>query len=241
MGNKQYYVSAAASRLAKLGAWPAYINAEESLILRIPEGDIKAPGFDAGLACALDMIPRDKQKLSAILHAAYTKQAVEQVRREIKLADAEFAQSETCWWLAACSVCDEGGIDVQAFDAQIAQFSVLVEDSLARVAAARAEYAKMSQLFGLIDGVPVAKADGGMQGAYIAGYEWAIQPAPQYGLFFVGTFRETLGLEEFEWSTKVDDQGRPMSGPVHGSRQFVKASSFDELARVVVKVRERLG
>jgi len=241
MENFKKSVAATASRLATLGSWPSYINAEESLTSRIPDGDDKAPGFDAGLACALDLIPRDKQTLSAVLHAAYTEAAVEQVRREVEFSDEEFAESETCWWLAACSVCDEGGIDAEAFDAQIAQFSDLAENTSARVAAARKEYAKMGQLFGLIDGVPVAKADGGMQGAYIAGHDWAVQPAPQYGLFFVGTFRESLGLEEFEWSDKTDTQGRPMSGPVHGSRQFAKASSFDELARVVAKVRERLG
>jgi hypothetical protein len=241
MENVKSLVSVAASRIAELGSWPSYIDAETSLVSRVPEGEAKAPGFDAGIACALDMIPRDKQKLSAILHAAYTEAAVEQVRREVELADTEFAQSETCWWLSACAVCDEGGIDVELFEAQVVRFGNLSLDAVARVKAARAEYAKMSQLFGLIDGVPVAKADGGMQGAYIAGYDWAVQPAPQYGLFFVGTFRQSLGLEEFEWSAKVDDQGRPMSGPVHGSRQFVKASSFDELARVVAKVRERLG
>ncbi len=234
-------VAAAGSRLASLGSWPSYIDAEESLTSRVPTENGNAPGFDAGIACALDLIPRDKQCLSAILHAAYTEGAVIQVRSEIELDDEAFAESESCWWLAACSVCNEGGIDAEAFDAQIAQFKALVEDPSARVVAARAEYAKMGQLFGIIDGVPVAKADGGMQGAYIAGHEWAIQPAPQFGLFFIGTFRETLGLEEFEWSDKVDEQGRPMSGPVHGSRQFVKASSFDELARVVELVKRKLG
>ena len=241
MENTKKIVAAAASRLAALGSWPAYIDAEESLTSRVPDSEGTAPGFDAGIACALDLIPREKQYLSAILHAAYTEAAVEQVRREIELDDEAFAESESCWWLAACSVCDEGGIDAEAFDAQIAQFKALAEDLAARVAAARVMYAKMSQLFGLIDGVPVAKADGGMQGAYIAGYDWAVQPSPQFGLFFVGTFRESLGLEEFEWLDRKDDQGRPMSGPVHGSRQFVKASSFDELARVVELVKRKLG
>jgi len=234
-------VAAAASRLATLGSWPSYIDAEESLTSRVPTENGNAPGFDAGIACALDLIPREKQCLSAILHAAYTEAAVEQVRREIEFSDEEFVESETCWWLTACSVCDEGGIDAKAFDAQIAQFKALAENISDRAAAARVMYTKMSQLFGLIDGVPVAKADGGMQGAYIAGYDWAVQPSPQFGLFFVGTFRESLGLEEFEWSDSKDDQGRPMSGPVHGSRQFVKASSFDELARVVELVKRKLG
>jgi len=241
MENIKEIVAAAAPRIAELGAWPPYINAEESLVSRIPSETGNAPGFDAGLACALDLIPRDKQRLCAILHAAYTQEAVEQVRSEVELSDDEFADSESCWWLAACSICDEGGIDAEKFHFQLANFEGLVESSELRIEAARAEFAKMCGLFGLIDSVPVASADGGMQGAYIAGHDWAVQPAPKFGLFFVGTFRESLGLEEFEWSDKVDEQERPMSGPVHGSRQFVKASSFDELARVVAKVRECLG
>jgi hypothetical protein len=234
-------VTAAASRLAELGAWPKDFEAEQSLVSRIPDGEGNSPGFDAGLACALDLIPRDKQRLSAILHAAYTEAAIEQVRREVELSDEEFAESETCWWLAASFVCEEGEIDADAFDDQLdlfARYSVSTKD---RIKAAREEYVKMRNLFGVIDGVAVSNADGGMQGAYLAGYEWAVGPAPQYGFFFIGTFRESLGLEDFEWSDRVDAKGRPMSGPMNGSRQFVKASSFDELARAVAVVKKHFA
>ncbi len=101
-------VEANAKRVAELGEWPDYIE-PGSLLERIPqEGGTKAPGFDAGIACATDMIPRDKQELAARLHANYTKEAVMQVRKEVAEKDPD---SQTAWWLAACSLCKEGEID----------------------------------------------------------------------------------------------------------------------------------
>jgi len=118
-----------AGRVAELGNWPPYIPAE-SLLSRIP-ADNKGSGFDAGLACALDLIPRDKQRLSATLHAAYTAEAVEQVLKESQYMDP---QSETTWWLAACHVCDEGAVvDEEHFLWQTQDFSFLVSNAEARV------------------------------------------------------------------------------------------------------------
>jgi len=150
-------VAKEADRLAALGSWPEDFDAEGSLTSRVPMNDYAGPGFDAGIACALDMIPRDKQRLSAILHAAYTEEAVIQVRREAELPDSEFEDSETCWWLAACSVCKEGEICESEFSDQLALFQDYEANTEARVSAARAEYAKMCGLFGLIDGVLKAK------------------------------------------------------------------------------------
>lgn len=232
-------VTAAASRLAELGSWPAYINAVESLTTRVPQSEYQdAPGFDAGIACALDLIPRDKQRLAAILHAAYTPEAVEQVRREAKAMDPD---SETCWWLAACAICDlhgDGGVVLSEFQEQLEKFQELVADPAERQLAAKLEFEKMSGLFQTVDGVAFGCVDGCMQGAYIAGHAWAVQYNPAYGIFFIGTFRESLGLEGFPFSDKKDGKGRPMSGPVHGSMQFVKASSFEELARIIESVEK---
>jgi len=230
-------VTAAASRLAELGSWPAYINAVESLASRVPQSEYQdAPGFDAGIACALDLVPRDKQRLAAILHAAYTPEAVEQVRRESVAMDPD---SETCWWLAACAICDlrgDGGVVLSEFQEQIEKFQELVADPAERQLAAKAEFEKMVSLFQVVEGVAFGCVDGCMQGAYIAGHTWAVQYNPAYGIFFVGTFLPSLGLEDFPFSGKKDNQGRPMSGPVHGSKQFVKASSFEELAKIIEQV-----
>ncbi len=231
MSNFVATATAAASRLAALGNWPSYIDAVGSLTERIPTGDdANAPGFDAGIACALGLIPEDKQRLSAILHGAYTPEAVEQVRRE---AVEMSPDSETTWWLAACSICREGGINKEGFYAQLVEFEKLYADATARVEAAKAEFEKMKGLFQLVDGVPFGTQDGCAQGAYIAGHAWAVQYNPAYGIFFVSTYLPSLGLENFQFSDKKDEKGRPMSGPVHGSRQFVKASSIEELAAII--------
>jgi len=227
------------ARVSALGNWPVWVNGDESLIERLPGETGVAPGFDAGLACALDMIPRDRQGLSATLHAAYTEQAVERVRREAETMDAD---CETTWWLAACSVCKEGGIDRNAFEQQLATFADLAGDPIARVAAARREFEAMKKKFYVQpDGVPFVVEDGGTQGAYVCGYNWAVQYNPEYGIFFVGTFQASLGLESFQFFEFKDDKGRPMSGFVHGNHAFAKACTIDELARMVAVVRGHLG
>ncbi len=225
-------------RIAALGNWPAYIDGEKSLVSRVPTMLETAHGFDAGIACALNMIPAEKQKLSAILHAAYTEAAVEQVRREGEDLNPE---SETTWWLAACSICEEGRISSDAFLDQLHAFRALTHDSFERVRAAGRTLASMRTSYVLMDGIPLITKDGGLQGAYISGYDWGVQYNEAYGLFFIGTFRESLGLEDFPFSKRVDTQNRPMSGPVHGSRQFVKASSIQELEAITRFVRDHLG
>ncbi len=229
-----------ADRLSKLGNWPAWVDARESLVSRVPSGDTCAPGFDAGLACVLGIIPEAKQALAATLHAAYTPAAVEQVRQET--ADILDADSESAWWLAMCSICKEGEVDQTTFSAQIEQAKLLAADPAARALAARAELDAMKKKFvALGDGTPFAVKDGGLQGAYLSGHRWGVLYVEAYGIFFIGTFEASLGLENFRFSDRVDAKGRPMSGPVHGSRQFVKVSDLSELARACATVRETLG
>lgn len=53
--------------------------------------------------------------------------------------------------------------------------------------------------------------------------------------------RRSLGLEDFPFSDCKDHKRRAMSGPAHGSKQFVKVCTFDELARATTQVRRHLG
>jgi len=230
---------AATPRLAALGNWPAWLGGEESLTSRIPQGgDTNAPGFDAGLAAALGLIPEDKQRLAAILHGAYTPEAVEKVRCEGVKMDPD---SESCWWLAACSLCQEGGIDEAAFLRQVEDFKVLAADPVARQAAARRELAAMASKFTITNGIPFVSRDGGLQGAYLAGFDWGVEWKEAFGIYFVGTYQSSLGLEEFPFSSQLDAEGRPMSGPVWGSQQYVKANGRKELAAIIKIVRAHLG
>ncbi len=226
-----------APAIALLGEWPPYISAE-TLIERVPKsGEGNAPGFDAGVACALGMIPEDRQALAAHLHANYSPESVAQVRREVAMKDPN---TETAWWLAACSVCREGDVDAAAFLAQVESFKELSRDAQQRLAAATREYDDMMKRFTLIDGAPYGEDDGCMQAAYLAGYPFASSYAANYGLFFIGTYEESLGLEDFPWSEEKDEKGRAKSGPVYGSRQFVKCATKEEWEKALEVVRAKL-
>lgn len=237
LGKIRTAVEANAKRVAELGQWPEYIE-PGSLLERVPkEGDTKAPGFDAGIACATDMIPRDKQELAARLHANYTKEAVMQVRKETTEKNPD---SQTAWWLAASSVCKEGEIDGQQFLQQVEDFRTLSGDAEAREAAAEKMFDEMTRSFTLRDDVPYGTEDGCIQGAYIAGYPYGTQYAENYGLYFIGTYEDSLGLEDFQWSEGKDEKGRAKSGPVFGSKQFVKCANEDEWRRAMEIVKAKL-
>lgn len=220
-----------AERVKQLGEWPQH-KSIESLTSRIPQPEQKAPGFDAGIACALDLIPRSKQRLAAILHGNYTPQAIEQVQREISEIELDsFLNTETCWWLLGCYFCAPGGQTQEEFIRAINRFKYIADENLQQ-SFAIAEWDKVKNSFMLIDGVALALEDGGMQAAYAHGHRLAIQP--MHGIWFVGTFLESLGIpDNFEWETDKDEQGREKSGPVFGSKQFVKCATFDELNAVL--------
>lgn len=226
-----------ARRVATLGQWPERIDPNKALVDRVPSLDrgAKASGFDAGIACSLGLIPRDKQKLAAVLHAAYTPEAVEQVRREAEDMDPD---SETCWWLAACAVCREGEVDAMQFFGQLEAFHVIMESPELRRKMAMIALTEMSESFETSTYLaPFGTKDGCMQGAYVAGHDFATQYAEAYGIYLIGTYLPSLGLEEFPWSDEKDDKGRPKSGPVHGSTQFVKCCDEDEFREALVVVR----
>lgn len=233
-------IKANAGRVKELGKWPDYIN-EESLAERVPkQGDANAAGFDAGIACALDLINREKQELAATLHGAYTPEAVQKVRDEIQNLDTD---SETCWWLAACSVCEEGGVDQKKFLQQVEDFKAIAADPKSRVEKAKQEFEKMTGHFyfdkEIGENIPYGTEDGCMQGAYVAGYPFAVHNNEKFGIFFIGTYEDSLGLEDFKWSDEKDEQGRPKSGPVWGSKQFIKCADKEELKRALAVVAEK--
>ncbi len=238
LGKVRAEVEKNAPRVAELGQWPAYIQ-PGSLMDRIPKEDGKnAPGFDAGVACAMDLIPREMQELAARLHANYTKEAVMQVREELKGKNPD---SQTAWWLAACSVCKEGEIDGPAFLKQVEDFKKLAADPEQRLESAEKSYDQMANAFTMKDGVPYGDKDGCIQGAYIAGYPFGTQYAANYGgLYFIGTYEDSLGLEDFKWSDEKDEKGRTKSGPVFGSKQFVKCVDEAEWKRAMEVVKAKL-
>lgn len=238
-------VRRAAPDIARLGQWPAHIDPQASLTDRIPQPQQTASGFDAGIAAALGLMPDHAKPLCATLHAAYTEAAVEELRGAISrhngLWTIKDAQSATCWWLAACSLCIDGEeVDIDTLRQQITGFAALAADDTARKAAAEKTLNEMCSRFDTTRGYAYGEGDGCMQGAYIAGHDLAVMQARHYDVYFIGTFRPSLGLEDFGWSDAVDAKGRPRSGPVHGSRQFVKCASESELAAAVAQAQKYL-
>ena len=230
--------------VAALGAWPAHIKIAESLTARIPDTDAPASGFDAGLATALGLMPAHAAALTATLHAAYTPAAVEQIRREIdKNIDGVWhvknADSPTCWWLAACRLCIEGDdVDTQTFRRQLRDFQKLTDKPTARLAAANDMLNDMIHSFDTQRGFAFGTVDGAMQGAYIAGHDVAVLHHQTRDMFFIGTFRQSLGLEKFPFAQATDEKGRPTSGPVHGSNQFVKCATEAEMLAAMESVKK---
>lgn len=231
-----------ANRVKELGHWPAWVW-EESLTARIPlNNDKPAPGFDAGIACSLNLIPQDKQKLAAVLHAAYTPEAVMQIREEAKEMNSD---SETAWWLAASSICDEGGVNQEKFIKQIKDFTNLSKNPEQRKQSAETMLNEIKHSFyfdpELGENVPFGTKDGCIQAAYVAGYPFGVQFAENYGLYFIGTYEQSLGLENFAWSDDKDEQGRAKSGPVFGSKQFIKCANKEELKKALEIVKQQFA
>ena len=81
--------------------------------------------------------------------------------------------------------------------------------------------------------VPCGTVDGCIQGAYLQGHRFGVHYHESFGLWFIGTYESTLGLEDFSWAEATDGQGRPTSGPVFGSRQFVKCATVGELTEAL--------
>lgn len=233
-----------APRVAKLGEWPEYKRSpgalKESMDDRIPtKDDTNAQGFDAGIACALDLIPREKQTVSAKLHGNYTPELVAQVRKEYAKMSPD---SETIWWLAACSCCTEGGVDEKKFREQIKKFSNIAADPKQRVSAAKEEYDRFTSTFSTDKyGIPFGTVDGCIQGAYVSGYPVGAVYNEHDGQYYIGTYKESLGLENFPWSDEKNAKGRPRSGPVSSSRQFVKCTNEEEFKRAVEVVKKHLN
>jgi hypothetical protein len=80
-------------------------------------------------------------------------------------------------------------------------------------------------------GFPYSEVDGGIQGAYLLGHKFGVQLGES--AWFIGTYEPTLGLENFDWG----DDG---SAPVHGSRQFVRATTWSTVVKIVDAIQEHL-
>ena len=130
-------------------------------------------------------------------------------------------------------------VDSDAFEAQVVAALELAKSESLRLSAAMDGLESLRDSYIVMDGVAYGDTDGCIQAAYLDGIDLGVYRHEGYGLWFIGTLHPSLGLEDFEWSTDVDDQGRAKSGAI--SSQFVKASSLSELAAAVEIAKRHLS
>lgn len=251
-------VKGGVKRVQSTGKWGKEIDPSAALLERVPiKIGEKKPGFDAGIACALDLIPREAQGLSAMLHANYTPKAMEKIKEEVNENIENLdPNSETCWWLAACSVCEEaGGVDTKKFLEQIEKFKKISSDPEKRKRAAIDMYKEMVKNVQVIEftgpagerfNTPFGNVDGCIQGAYLVGHKFGIcetnNPEKGNKYFELGTYEPSLGLEDFVCTAKYLRGGvEKDSGPVHGSKQFYRFGSLEDLQKAVAIVNSKLN
>lgn len=224
-------------RIARLGEWPKEIP-PRSLLWRVPTIAKNAAGFDAGIACALDLIPCDKQEFSARLHANYSTDLMAEARKQFVSGDSE---SPAIWWLSASSLCRAKGVDTKKFLQQIENFKKISKDPELRKRNAEREYKRTISSYVIKDGAPYGERDGCIQGAYLDGYLYASFYNKDLDIYFIGTCEPSLGLEDFKWSDERDEDGLVKSGPVAYSKQFVKCANEKEWREALEIVKNRLS
>ena len=249
-------------RVAQLGKWGGTPSDHaRSLLSRIPKGGVDedgveflGSGFDGGVAVALGLTKVDGNefgRLSASLHVDQTELDYAQVRKEIKEIKGGNFKNDTAMWLIACTVCNERGVTSEGFWFQVQKFTDLREglfssDSDGQATQVQAivldEVANMRSAYDVMDdGVVWANDDSGIVGAYIDGYKFAV--FPMAGLFFIGSYLPSLGLEEFQWGTSTEEiNGTKIakSGPIHGQQNFVKCASMEELSDALKVIKTKL-
>lgn len=233
------------ARVAEQGAWPES-KIPRRMARNIPRGDMIALGLDAGIACALDLIPRDKQTLAAGLCGEFTSERVKQVRREVilsfDLSEPLDPDCESAWWLAAFSLYSRKGVNEDTFRRQLVAFEGMAKNLDNRLEAIYKACIDIMESFQVLgDGTPFSIEPYGLQCAYLDGHSWAVQYYSGCSAFFIGTFHSSLGLEDFAWSEHKDAIGDAVSGPVHGSQQLVMCSTPEELAAALAIVRKHFA
>jgi hypothetical protein len=251
-------VIAQADHLRILGQWPETANeqedhdhAVEALAGRLPQnpGEVSA-GLDAGVACALDLIPRDKQELAARLHANYTPEAIAQVVADTADIENLDPESQSCWWLAACSLCTEGNMDQLGFLKQLKAFELLRHNPVVRKEAAMREFKKMTSLFhietfthpdtGKTMDIPFGTEDGCIQGAYLKGHPFAMShlQRPKSDWYEVGSFHPSLGLDHVVWEGEYMRDGKQkVNGPQYGAKNFIRCGDLNQVLRALSQVK----
>jgi hypothetical protein len=244
-------------RVAQLGNWPGETKMHiDALLGRVPREDNVASGFDAGIAVALGLTTIDGQefgRLSASMHTDPTENDYTEVRQGIGRIERGDMRNDTAFWLLGSLVCDDGyqGVDQEQFVRQVQKYNEL-QDSMFSTSDGRATQIQnilldsvknmKSGYIQMDDGVVFAEDNAALIGAYIDGHKFGVFPGG--GLFYIGSYLPSLGLEDFKFGTStemVNGDVKTKSGFVHeGSYNFIKCATIGELSRAVDIVKSNL-
>ena len=181
--------------------------------------------------------------LACKLHAAYTQDAVEQVIEEMKDLNAN---SGTAWWLAACTICEKWDIGQSDFLQQIELFKNLKNNEKNFVEVSKKEYEYMISLTEKTTyKFPYGTVDWAMQWAYLTGNTYGTMYAKKYGIYLVWTYKDSLWLEDYDWSKyhpeRDPNNSKEDSWPVFWSKQFIKCANEEQFLDVMKIVQWKLG
>ncbi len=214
-------------RVAALGGWGNEIlERERCNVASIQKAPSSPHHFSAGLACALDLIPRDRQASVARLHGKSSEEDVAIAQIDLLGLTPDCA---IVWWLATHPLTRK--LNTSEFSFTWVERKRELSDASARLAQAHAERHAASSLFRLMDdGVPFTTNPDGLMAAYLNGYAWGVYYDLSANLFWIETIKPSLGPSDLAILTSAS-----------GSRPRTSASNFESLAKSTKNVRRHLG
>ena len=237
-------VEGSLDKIANLAGVSGDLGAVRHLLARIPATvDHTASGFDAGVAVATGLIPEEYAGLSAKLHLKQTPEAIMELRTGIEQLRQGAVENSTLYWALASAFCIEDNlVDGGGYLHQVSGYEKVRKTG--NVEQMRDMALSFINKLGERsapdpDGVYAAGDSAGCLGAYaihkaaVAYYTDARYP----GMFFIGTYHDSLGLDNFEFGKRLDKNGAERSGKIGGRSNFVKCDGYAEFGRAMNLVK----
>jgi hypothetical protein len=226
-------------RVAALGGWADDAEHLEALYEALPT-DPSGTRFmlSLAMACCLDLIPREKQRLAAIMHRGASEEAILQIRKDLRDEGRSVdPDSETAWWLAVLGYCNRES-NIYQLLAQIETCKGVSSAAAGRESLAESMLTGMRWSFYVVDGVAFLPGSHSSSTPYFFGHDFVVGFDREEHAFTLSTFRASLGLESFPFSERCDKGGTRLSRSFDS--QSAQIGSFEELGDAIMVVRRTL-
>lgn len=233
-------VNEEARRVATLGGWADDAEHLEALYEALPT-DPSGTRFmlSLAMACCLDLVPREKQRLAAIMHRGTSEEAILQIRKDLRDEGRSVdPDSETAWWLAVLGYCNKES-NLHQLLSQIDTCKKVSSAAAGRESLAGSMLTGMRWSFYVVDGVAFLPGSHSSSTPYFFGYDFVVGFDREERAFTLSTFRVSLGLETFPFSERCDKGGTRLSRPF--GPQSAQIGTFEELGEAVTAVCRKLG